>query len=81
MESGMDYWKIQETDVFELIALLGSFNRKRELENSRQWFVHEVRRLIDEHTSKQKEKGSSNATLVNQDLIIDDLIAIHFEEN
>lgn len=82
MERGLDYWNILETDVFELVSLLGSFNRKQELDNARQWFSSEVRKLMDANKPKD-QKSSSGSSIqmqpVNQDMVLDDLIASKFE--
>jgi hypothetical protein len=82
MDKGLDYLYILDSDVFDLIALLGSFNRKNELESARQWYVQEVRKLMDS-TKTNNMSGSNGGTIemkpVNQDVVLDDLIANRFE--
>lgn len=74
----MDFEKLAETNVFHLIARIGSFNRKQELENAQTWFGREVDKLKEE----AKPKGmNTNVQMqpVNEDLVLNDLIESRFK--
>lgn len=73
----MSYEQLIETNVFQLIARISSFNRKQELENAQMWFTREVDKLKEDN--KPKLNTSIKMKPVNEELVLNDLIEAKFD--
>ena len=75
----MDFGQLDNTNVFNLISRIGSFNRKQELENAQQWFSREIDKLKEQSSKPKGMDTNVNMQPVNQDLVLQDLIEARFE--